>query len=134
MTTSSRPADYHPTIAVDFDGVLYPYTGPFSHELAEAPIEGAVEWFRSLHPEFGRVVFSCRALELPGVAAIQQWLFNHGFLTTDSGYAYVPVTSMKPHADLYVDDKGFQFRGPGTYPSLEYIRSFRSWLPAHDEA
>lgn len=48
------------------------------------------------------VVFSCRATDPEGKAAIESWL-------TVKGIKVDGVTNEKPHADFYLDDKAIRF-------------------------
>lgn len=97
---------YQKTIAVDFDGVISTYesgwTGPVP---IDPPVPGARAGIAALRGLGFRVeVFSCRALTHEGRYAIESWLTQHG-ITVDK------VTGWKPHAVLYVDDRGYRFTG-----------------------
>jgi hypothetical protein len=111
------------TIAVDFDGVIHAYTSPWTkpEEISDGPMPGAVEWLKEISPHYQVVVFSSRAEEYAGHAAIRRWLTENG--VTD----YVHwVTAKKPPAVLYVDDRGFRFGGH--FPSLAEIETLsRPW-------
>lgn len=64
-------------------------------------------------------VFSCRALDDDGWYQIREWMDLHGFPS-------VPVTSRKPIASLYIDDRAYRFEG--TFPSVEEMeRNMQTW-------
>jgi hypothetical protein len=97
------------TIAVDFDGVLHPYTkgwtGPVPED--EPPSPGArefLEWCAAAG--YRVVVFSTRAQHQEGFDGILDWLeqWNLSRLVFD-------VTHTKPPAVAYVDDRAVPFVG-----------------------
>lgn len=95
-------------IALDFDGVLHSAPGGYTGPIPEgAPVPGALEFVKAEYAKGTElVVFSVRAGRggLEAVTAIELWL-------GDNGFPPIPVTGTKPHADLYVDDRGWRFTG-----------------------
>lgn len=94
------------TIAIDFDGVIHGYesgwTGPVPND---APVPGAREAIAAIRElGFAVHVFSCRALTLEGRRSTKAWLTKHGIVVDH-------VTGVKPHAQLYIDDRGWRFEG-----------------------
>lgn len=101
------------TVAVDFDGVLHPYTegwvGPEPAD--EPPMPGAVEFLTVLVGDgFRVVVFSTRCDTEEGLEGTRRWLAKHGLdpLIDD-------VTCRKPAAVAYVDDRAVSYRA-GNWP------------------
>lgn len=97
------------TIAVDFDGVLHPYTNGWTGSVPddEPPVDGAREFLARLCDlDFTVVVFSTRADHPEGHAGITRWLAEHDLLQ------YVErVTAGKPAAVAYVDDRAVPYTG-----------------------
>lgn len=109
------------SIAIDFDGVLHAYTSPWTKasEVRDGPTPGALEAVKEyIMAGYNVVVYSARANDPDGEVAMHQWLQKHGF-------PVLHIATEKPHAELYIDDRGFQFIGD--WPSVEYISSFRPW-------
>ena len=97
------------TIAVDFDGVLHPYTDGWlgSVPADEPPIPGALRFLGDLQEQgYEVIVFSTRADHPEGLDGIYAWLAEYGLDT------YVKhVTHVKPPAIAYVDDRAVPFTG-----------------------
>lgn len=110
-------------VALDFDGVLHAYTSKWTvpEEIHDGPTPGALEAVKEyLAAGMEVVVFSARARSNSGMGAMMLWLEDHGF-----PYDEMPITSVKPSAQVYIDDRGFQFNG--TFPSAEELLAFRPW-------
>jgi hypothetical protein len=110
------------TVAVDFDGVIHAYTSAWTRtdEISDGPTEGALDAIRGyMDAGFNIVIFSARANDPAGKAAIEAWLIKHKF---PEG---IRVTSDKPQAVLYIDDRGFHFTGK--WPTAAFIREFIPW-------
>lgn len=113
---------YKKTVAMDFDGVLHAYTSPWTKatEINDGPTPGALEAvLQYLDADYEVVVYSSRANDPEGRLCIQDWLEDHGFPGLE-------VTSKKPAAILYIDDRGYTFTG-SNFPSVDYLRSFKPW-------
>lgn len=100
---------YQRTIAVDFDGVLHPYTNGWTGYIPEdePPMAGASAFLARLKREGYRVVvFSTRCDNPEGLAGTRAWLVTHGLdvLVDD-------VTCSKPPAVAYVDDRAVPYLG-----------------------
>lgn len=95
------------TIAIDFDGVLHSYkSGWIAADILEEPLDGALDFCNWLiENKFKIVIFSCRAGQPIGWAAIHDWLEKHRFPPS------IEVTHKKPEALLYIDDRGMRFDG-----------------------
>lgn len=113
---------FRDTIAVDFDGTLNSYVTPTKHnkayEIPDPPVPGALEWIKEVSQHFNVVVFSARASGPGGHDAIVQWLAKWGFPD-------LPVTSEKPIAKIYLDDRAIQFSGE--FPSVDLIKNFKPY-------
>lgn len=90
-------------LAIDFDGVIHdPYNVKKGYKMGQ-PVEGAAETIRQLHREGHTIViFPVWADTEKKRQAIVNWL----------GYFQIPfddVTSTKPDADVYIDNRGYHF-------------------------
>lgn len=132
------------TIAVDFDGVIHSYTTPWVNAwtIPDPPVEGAIEWLRSMVSHFDVVIFSTRCKSWRGRRAMKRWLWLHD--TGGNGsYAMwedldpvgmVKFAKSKPPALIYLDDRAWRFAGPGTFPSKDDIHLAWPWHKAKEVA
>ena len=99
-------------IGIDFDGVIHNDNKGF-HDgtIYGEPIEGSLEAIRKLSSRFNIIIFTAKAKpDRPlingknGVELVKEWLNKYGIEKYIS-----EVTSEKPRAILYIDDKGFRF-------------------------
>ena len=89
-----------PTICLDFDGVFNNYKGYDGDNLG-TPRPGIKKFLETLSQEYSITIFSARKYSL-----IIKWLKQHNLLM------YVDnVTSYKPVAVAYIDDRAIQFKG-----------------------
>lgn len=97
------------TIAVDFDGVLHPYTAGWCGSVPadEPPIPGAREFLHN-HVQAGYriVIFSSRVDHKEGLDGVWAWLNEH-----DLAQYVEEVTHTKVAAVAYVDDRAVPFAG-----------------------
>lgn len=110
-------------IAIDFDGVLHNYTSPWNgaDDIPDGVVPGALDAVNKyVEAGYTVVVFSCRARDAAGRAAIVQWLANQGF-----PFSAMRVQAEKPAAMIYIDDRGYHFMG--TFPTLQEIAHRRQW-------
>lgn len=113
------------TIALDFDGVLSLYTGWKGHSAPlDPPVEGAIQAIRD-YQNAGLVVviYTSRADSAQSIDRINQWLRLHGL--EHKRVDQIEVTSKKPLASVYLDDRAIQFTG--TFPSPETVKAFKTW-------
>ena len=88
------------TVCVDFDGVLNNYKGYDGDNLG-TPREGAKEFLQELNKNYRVIILSARTY-----SKIIKWLDDNDL------WEYVAdVTSFKPPALAYIDDRGIQFNG-----------------------
>jgi len=119
-------------IAIDFDGVLHSYTSGWTGQVPyDPPVDGAQQAMaKLLEQDHKLVVFTCRinATEKDDLNSwqvhnvLRQWFRANGFpsefwdddkhgsavFTTSD---LVEITGTKPHADIYIDDRGMRFEG-----------------------
>lgn len=67
--------------------------------------------------------FSARSYTLEGQNAMMRWFVQHGM--TPQVLDHLEFPTHKPGAILYIDDRGYHFRG--IFPSVSYIEDFRPW-------
>ena len=99
-------------IAIDFDGVIHKNSkGFYDGTVYDEPIEGALEAIKKLSKKYDIVIFTAKAKpDRPlvngktGAELIWDWLKTHNV------QQYIKkVTSEKPRAVFYIDDKGIRF-------------------------
>lgn len=91
----------HPTLAIDFDGVIHDYSeGWRGGEVYGDLVPGTAEALRQLSKNYKLVVFTAR-FNLPDV---------HAFLHRKRiEHLFEGVTNVKPMAVAYIDDRAFHF-------------------------
>ena len=94
------------TVAVDFDGVIHSYTSGWKGpaEIPDPPVEGVAEAVKTLRTVFEVVVYSTRCATKEGMGAVRKYLRENG-IEVDG------VADGKPIAFIYIDDRGYRFRG-----------------------
>ena len=104
-----------PTICLDFDGVFNNYKGYDGDNLG-TPREGIREFLEKLNEDYTIEVCSVRRY-----SKIIKWLHDNDLLQ------YVAnVTSYKPKAIAYVDDRGINFSGDYE-ETLKQIKNFKTY-------
>lgn len=113
-------------IGIDFDGVIHNDSKGF-HDgtIYGEPIEGSLEALRKLSANFNIIIFTAKAKpDRPlvngknGVELVKEWLIKYGIEKYIS-----EITSEKPRAILYIDDKGFRF--DNWENTLQFIQSLK---------
>ena len=99
-------------LAVDFDGVIHKNSMGF-HDgtIYDEPILGALDAIKILSETYDIIIFTAKAKpDRPlingktGKELVKDWLEKHGFLE------YIKdITSEKPRAVAYIDDKAIKF-------------------------
>lgn len=112
------------TVAVDCDGVLHSYTSGWqgADVLSDPPVEGAIEWLNEIVGHFTVVVLTTRGDQPGGNEAVMAYLREHGYSGPD-----LLITSKKVPALVYVDDRGWRFTGPGSFPTADDVHRARPW-------
>lgn len=117
------------TVAIDFDGVIHKHVSKWTvpEEIHDGPVDGALDFIERVLEEFNVVIFSARASDALAERAMSNWLCRHWLVAGKDldVLARVEITSQKPHAFIYIDDRGWHFEG--TFPTMEELRSFESW-------
>lgn len=99
-------------IAVDFDGVIHDFSEGYRDGTCYGdPLPGSLDAIKSLAAKYNVIVFTAKAKPnrplvngKTGTQLVEEWLIKHGIRE------YVKeVTSEKPRACLYIDDKAYRF-------------------------
>tara|TARA_R110000782_G_scaffold267173_1_gene362329 strand:- start:3321 stop:4301 length:981 start_codon:yes stop_codon:yes gene_type:complete len=100
-------------IGIDFDGVIHKNSKGF-HDgtIYDDPIEGSYSALEELSKKYNVIVFTCKAKPdrglingKTGTALVWEWLKKY-----DMDKFVTKVTSEKPRAVAYIDDKGIAFK------------------------
>ena len=104
--------DHLKQIAIDFDDVIHKNSKGF-HDgtIYDDPIEGSIEAIKTLSKHYDIVIFTAKAKpdrplvnNKTGKELVEEWLDKYGILK------YIKyVTSEKPRAMAYIDDKAIRF-------------------------
>ena len=116
--------NFKKTVAIDFDGVIHSYvSGWKGHDvIPDPPVPGAFTAMQNyIRNHFDIVIYSTRAECQKGIDAIYEWLTEHGFNQQDK----IKIQATKPPASIYIDDRGFCFKGE--FPAPEFINNFKPW-------
>lgn len=117
------------TVAVDFDGVIHSYSSPWVNPetIPDPPVTGAIEWLNGIVDDFTVVIFTTRGKTIEGRGAVRKWLEENG---ARGAIIASDITSDKPPALIYIDDRAYRFEGPGTFPTTQQIHAARPWNKA----
>jgi len=99
-------------IAIDFDGVIHKNSkGFYDGTVYDDPIEGTEEALKKLASKYTLICYTAKAKPdrmlingKTGTQLVWEWLKKHKFDKYIS-----KVTSEKPRAVIYIDDKGYRF-------------------------
>ena len=99
-------------IGIDFDGVIHKCSkGYYDGTIYDDPIEGSYEALERLSKKYTIIIYTCKAKPdrglvngKTGVELVWSWLEKH-----DMAKFVSRVTSEKPRAVCYIDDKAVQF-------------------------
>lgn len=105
-------SDQSNNIAIDFDGVIHnDNLGYHDGTIYGEIIDGAKDAIINISQKYKIIIFTAKAkADRPlingkcGKDLVEEWLQKHGLLKFIS-----EVTSEKPRAFLYIDDKGYRF-------------------------
>lgn len=99
-------------IAIDFDGVIHNFDkGWHDGTCYGEPIPGALEAIKNLSQNYKIIIFTAKAKPnrplvqgKTGLTLVEEWLKKHDI------FKYVSeITSEKPRAQIYIDDRGYRF-------------------------
>lgn len=107
------------SVCVDFDGTLAAF--PIDFPKLEPPIPGAVDLY-NLCRDQGRTFYVMSARPRSHDKLVREWLLDHGFKLA------IFVTE-KPVAGIYIDDRGYRFKGTWDGLTLSVITRL---LDRHD--
>ena len=100
-------------IGIDFDGVIHKNSkGFYDGTVYDDPVNGVAESLKEISKNYDIIVYSAKARkdrmlinEKTGKELIEEWLIKQDLMK------YVKeVTSEKPRAVCYIDDKGVEFK------------------------
>ena len=100
-------------IGVDFEGVIHKCSkGYYDGTIYDDPVEGARDALKHLSEKYSVIVFTCKAKPdrglvngKTGIELVWEWLEKH-----DLAQYVSKVTSEKPRAVAYIDDKSIEFK------------------------
>ncbi len=110
------------TVCFDFDGVIHSYKSGWKGEtvIPDPPVEGIAEAIREIRASgYAVVIHSSRCNTQDGCVAVVDYMSNNG-IEFDS------VSSGKPPAIVYIDDRAICFDGEPA-GLLGKIKSFKPW-------
>ena len=107
-----QSSENHNQIAIDFDGVIHKNSkGYYDGTIYDEPLEGTYEGLKKLSEKYTLILFSTKAKPDRGlingrntIDLIWEWLEKH-----DMDKFISKVTSEKPRAVVYLDDKALRF-------------------------
>ena len=117
--------DEQTNIGIDFDGVIHKCSkGYYDGTIYDEPIEGSYEALEMLAEKYTIIVYTCKAKPdrglvngKTGAQLVWEWPEKH-----DMAKFVSKVTSEKPRAVCYVDDKAIRFTNwTGTLESMETL-------------
>jgi len=100
-------------IGIDFDGVIHKNSkGFYDGTVYDEPVIGAMESLKEISKNYDIIIYSAKARKdrmlingKTGKELIEEWLVKQDLMK------YVKeVTSEKPRAVCYIDDKGVEFK------------------------
>lgn len=116
-----------PRLSLDFDGVVHSYQSGWAGDaciIPDPPVPGAFTFItEAIERGMDVNIFSTRSHVEGAREAMRGWLIEHGMEEKVANLVRFP--KKKPNAILLIDDRGFHFKG--TFPTFEYIDSFKPW-------
>ena len=126
MLNITSKESYKPTICLDFDGVVHSYTSGWhgSDVVKDEPVEGAFDFItKCFLNNYNVAIFSSRSHQDNGITAMKKWFIDNNM--TKEVLNKIQFPTIKPPAILYIDDRGFHFKGE--WPSFDFINNFKPW-------
>ncbi len=112
-------------VGIDFDGVIHKCSkGYYDGTIYDEPVEGSYEALERLSADYTIIINTCKAKPdrglvngKTGTELVWEWLIKH-----DMAKFISKVTSEKPRARFYIDDKGVRFTNwNSTLTSMESL-------------
>ena len=99
-------------IAIDFDGVIHTFDRGWNDGTCYGdPIPGAIEAIKKLSLKYNIIIFTAKAKSnrplvngKTGIELVKEWLSKYDLID-----CVAEITSEKPHANIYIDDRGYRF-------------------------
>jgi histidinol phosphatase-like enzyme len=113
MTSDFPPGFNKKQIAIDFDGVIHRYSkGYLDGTIYDKPIEGSLDAIKELSKKYKIIIFTCKAKPTrqlingkTGIELVREWCEKYDIMK------YIDrITSDKPRALVYIDDRGYYFK------------------------
>ncbi len=125
---ATKPGSKKKRLAIDVDGVLNPYTIPFSQMKGsglEPMLPGTVEQLCEYVKHFEVYIFStrCDPARPEKILTVSAWLLSGG--VPREVVDQLIFTNVKQPVWLTLDDRAVQFKG--TWPTVEEIEAFKPW-------
>jgi hypothetical protein len=119
--------NHESSLAIDFDCTIHSYTSGYQPNRFDDPVNGAIQALSQLADQYSKIyVFTARDILHP----VERWLkeeFRKANITYPSN---IEITNIKPKADIYIDDKGYQFNGDWV-KTMEDIQKYKTWVSEH---
>ena len=104
--------DESKVVAIDFDGVIHTFDRGWNDGTCYGdPIPGAIEAIKKLSLKYNIIIFTAKAKSnrplvngKTGVELVKEWLSKYDLID-----CVAEITSEKPHANIYIDDRGYRF-------------------------
>jgi hypothetical protein len=98
------------TVCLDFDGVLFPYSkGWHDGTIYEPPTPEAVAAIQQLAGNYRLVISTCRVREFTGPDIPERIDAVRGYMDEHFDVAIAEISSQKPVASVYIDDRAVPF-------------------------
>ena len=99
-------------LAIDFDGVIHTFDKGWNDGTCYGdPIPGSIEAIKKLSLKYNIIIFTAKAKSnrplvngKTGVELVKEWLSKYDLID-----CVAEITSEKPHANIYIDDRGYRF-------------------------
>lgn len=89
-------------LAIDFDGVIHDNKNPVEGRKMGAPIEGAKDALWGFQTRGDKIIIFCVWASGKAIGTIIDWCKFYDI-------PYSDITNIKPHCDIYIDDKAIRF-------------------------
>lgn len=105
-------------ICLDLDGVVHSYTSAFdTFNLPDPPVPGAFDFIKTMQAEGYTIVIHSARPTVGLKDLLRAWMRKHGL--PEFNASKILISSRKPMAKLYIDDRGYRFTGK--FPTVEEV-------------